>query len=400
MKSPFLKALPILEQIEQAGFEAYFVGGSIRDLLLKRKIDDVDIATSATPDEIKQIFLKTVDVGIAHGTVVVLYEGESYEITTFRSESEYSDFRRPNEVNFIRSLEEDLRRRDFTMNAMAMKKDGALIDPFHGQAAIQDRIIRTVGNAGERFHEDALRMMRAVRFVSQLSFSIDELTYKALKEHGKLLTYIAVERITTEFEKLLLGTDSQKAVTILVETEIYQYLPGFHNHRQGLNDFCQQKMNQDFKVEEYWVLLLYHFKLQTSEVESFLRSWKQPVRKVRRVKEGLYWLYIRLQQDWTSYDLYLAQEELARSTETLYLLLKGQNTHENLFILDERINVLPIKKRSELEISGQDLMEWYQLKGGPWIEEKLVEIEKAVINRETVNTKESIREWLFQCNQP
>ena len=182
MKEPFLTAVPVLERLEAAGFEAYFVGGSVRDFLLNKEINDVDIATSATPDEVKQIFSKTVDIGIEHGTVLVLYQNQGYEITTFRSEAEYENFRRPKEVAFIRSLSEDLQRRDFTMNAIAMDKGGDLIDPFQGKLAILNQVIQTVGNAENRFQEDALRMMRAVRFVSQLSFKIEEATLTALIE--------------------------------------------------------------------------------------------------------------------------------------------------------------------------------------------------------------------------
>lgn len=136
MKEPFLSAVPLLTEIEHAGYEAYFVGGAVRDLLLDREIADVDIATSATPEEIKAIFPKTIDVGIEHGTIVVLFKGRTFEVTTFRAESEYEDYRRPSGVQFIRSLEEDLKRRDFTMNAIAMDKSGQLFDPFHGKQAI------------------------------------------------------------------------------------------------------------------------------------------------------------------------------------------------------------------------------------------------------------------------
>lgn len=400
MKYPFVKALPILEEIEKAGFEAYFVGGSVRDLLLNRDIADVDIATSATPDEIKGIFSKTVDVGIAHGTVVVLYQGESYEVTTFRSESEYDDFRRPNDVTFIRSLEEDLRRRDFTMNAMAMNKDGEIIDPFDGRAALQNKVIKTVGDASERFHEDALRMMRAVRFVSQLSFAIDSETFQALKEHGKLLSFIAVERITTEFEKLFMGQDYQQAIRLLIETGMYQYLPGLTSYKEELNAFQQLQLDRSFTIEEHWVMLLYHFNLPPTEVESFMRGWKQPVKKIRSVQKGLSCLYKRMNSGWGIEELYRAQIELAVSTEKLFNVLMKKDKDYGIKQLEEQWQALPIKERSELAVTGQDLMAWYEQKGGPWIEERLRQIEIAVIKREIRNGKESIREWLFECNQP
>ncbi|WP_449620239.1 CCA tRNA nucleotidyltransferase [Robertmurraya sp. Marseille-Q9965] len=400
MKEPFVTALPILEEIEKAGFEAYFVGGSVRDLLLNREIGDVDIATSATPDEIKGIFPKTVDVGIAHGTVVVLYQGESYEITTFRSESEYDDYRRPNDVTFIRSLEEDLRRRDFTMNAMAMNKNGEIIDPFDGRVALQNKLIKTVGDAGERFHEDALRMMRAVRFVSQLSFTIDTETFHALREHGKLLNFIAVERITTEFEKLLMGQDYQQAIRLLIDTDIYQYLPGLSSLQEELHAFLQLQRERSLTTEEHWVMLLYHFNLPPTEVEAFMRRWKQPVKKIRSVQKGLACLYKRMNQDWDIEELYRAQIELAVSTEKLFNVLMKRDLEHGIQPLEEQWNALTLKERSELAITGQDLMEWYKQKGGPWIEDYLRKIEIAVIKREIRNEKESIREWLFECNQP
>ena len=128
----FKAALPILNKINKVGYEAYFVGGCVRDLLLNRHIHDIDIATSAYPEEIKQIFEKTIDTGIKHGTVTVLYEGQSYEITTFRTESGYQDYRRPDKVTFVQNLSEDLKRRDFTINALAMDAEGKIIDHFYG----------------------------------------------------------------------------------------------------------------------------------------------------------------------------------------------------------------------------------------------------------------------------
>ena len=189
MDSLFVQAVPILEKIEQAGFEAFFVGGSVRDQIIGRVINDVDIATSATPQEIKAIFPRTADVGIEHGTVLVIEKYGTYEITTFRTEGNYSDFRRPDSVQFVRSLTEDLMRRDFTMNSMAMDKNGKIIDPFNGKIAIEKKQIVTVGNPHERFHEDALRMMRAIRFVSQLGFELDNETFRSLQENGGLLLH-------------------------------------------------------------------------------------------------------------------------------------------------------------------------------------------------------------------
>lgn len=160
----FIDAQPILTKLEDAGFEAYFVGGSVRDTMLGKTIHDVDIASSAFPEEVKSLFHNTVDTGIQHGTVMVLDHGTGYEITTFRVESTYTDFRRPDHVTFVRSLEEDLKRRDFTINALAMRHDGEVLDLFDGLEDMKKSVIRAVGDAEKRFTEDALRMMRALRF--------------------------------------------------------------------------------------------------------------------------------------------------------------------------------------------------------------------------------------------
>ena len=286
MRPVFKQATPILTEIEKAGFEAYFVGGCVRDHLIGREISDIDIATSATPHEIKKIFPKTIDVGIEHGTVIVNWNKETYELTTFRTDGEYTDFRRPSEVTFIRNLHEDLKRRDFTMNSIAMDKDGTLIDPFQGKQAIQNKMIETVGAASERFHEDALRMMRAVRFVSQLQFSIEPTTYHALKEHASLLEKVATERKTIEFEKLLNGKNKVQALEMLIDTKLYRYLPGLKNHEKALLDVTRLDIEL-LTIVEIWSLLLYFIGCSTSESEKFLRQWKLPLKRIRNIQSIL-----------------------------------------------------------------------------------------------------------------
>ena len=219
---------------------------------------------------------------------------ETYELTTFRTDGEYTDFRRPSEVTFIRNLHEDLKRRDFTMNSIAMDKDGTLIDPFQGKQAIQNKMIETVGSASERFHEDALRMMRAVRFVSQLQFSIEPTTYHALKEHASLLEKVATERKTIEFEKLLNGKNKVQALEMLIDTKLYRYLPGLKNHEKALLDVTRLDIEL-LTIVEIWSLLLYFIGCSTSESEKFLRQWKLPLKRIRSIQSILQWLNLRLQ---------------------------------------------------------------------------------------------------------
>lgn len=193
----------ILHILENAGYEAYVVGGCVRDSILGRNPDDWDITTSAKPEQVKALFHRTVDTGLQHGTVTVLMEKESYEVTTYRVDGEYEDGRHPKEVTFTASLEEDLKRRDFTINAMAYNPSRGLVDLFGGMEDIDKKIIRCVGDPLERFTEDALRIMRAVRFSAQLGFTIEEETRKALKVLAPNLKHVSAERIQVELVKLL-----------------------------------------------------------------------------------------------------------------------------------------------------------------------------------------------------
>ena len=195
----------ILHILENAGYEAYVVGGCVRDSILGRTPDDWDITTSAKPEQVKSLFHRTVDTGLQHGTVTVLMEKEGYEVTTYRVDGEYEDGRHPKEVTFTASLEEDLKRRDFTINAMAYNPSGGLVDLFGGMEDIDRKIIRCVGNPLERFTEDALRIMRAVRFSAQLGFAIEEETRKALKVLAPNLKHVSAERIQVELVKLLMS---------------------------------------------------------------------------------------------------------------------------------------------------------------------------------------------------
>jgi tRNA nucleotidyltransferase (CCA-adding enzyme) len=195
----------IIKKLHQKGYEAYAVGGCVRDSILGREPNDWDITTSAMPSEIKSAFKRTVDTGIEHGTVTVLIDKEAFEVTTFREDNEYKDFRHPSSVEFVKSLYEDLKRRDFTINAMAYSDETGIIDPFNGLEDLKAGIVRCVGEPFERFSEDALRILRAVRFSAQLSFDIDTATQDAISSLSHTLKYISAERICTELVKLIVS---------------------------------------------------------------------------------------------------------------------------------------------------------------------------------------------------
>jgi tRNA nucleotidyltransferase (CCA-adding enzyme) len=195
----------IITSLESAGFEAYAVGGCVRDLLLGLSPSDYDIATSATPAEIKAVFERTHDTGIKHGTITVIADDIPVEVTTFRIDGEYSDNRRPDSVTFTRCLRDDLSRRDFTVNAMAYSEKTGLIDLFGGQEDLKSKLIRAVGDPHKRFSEDGLRIMRAVRFAAVYRFSIEPQTALAMEELRHLIRGIAGERIAAELNKAVMG---------------------------------------------------------------------------------------------------------------------------------------------------------------------------------------------------
>ena len=217
----------ILRVLENQGFEAFIVGGCVRDSILGRRPDDWDITTSARPEQVKALFRRTVDTGLKHGTVTVLMDKESYEVTTYRIDGEYEDGRHPKEVAFTASLEEDLKRRDFTINAMAYHPDRGLVDLFHGMDDMRAEIIRCVGNPLERFGEDALRILRAVRFSAQLGFSIEAETKTGIEELAPNLKLVSAERIQTELVKLLVSPHPDYFLTAYETGITRQFLPEF-----------------------------------------------------------------------------------------------------------------------------------------------------------------------------
>lgn len=200
-------SVTVLERLEDSGYKAYLVGGCLRDMMMGREPHDFDIATSAEPETVMSIFsdFEVIPTGIKHGTVTVMVDGEPIEITTFRKDSDYSDGRRPDSITFTDKVEDDLSRRDFTINAMAFGLDGEIVDPFGGKSDIKSRIIRTVGSAEERFSEDGLRILRAIRFASVLGFTIERKTKEAIHKLSRMLDKVSFERVFSEMSKIILS---------------------------------------------------------------------------------------------------------------------------------------------------------------------------------------------------
>lgn len=197
----------LMKKLNENGYECFIVGGAIRSILLNRPVHDYDLTTNALPEETKQVFhsFHTIDTGLQHGTVTVVSNHIPVEITTYRKETAYKDHRHPDQVIFTRTIQDDCARRDFTINALCYNQDTGLLDFFHGKEDLESQIIRCIGNPYERFDEDALRILRAIRFASQLNFSIEEETSKAILDTKETLSYVSIERIQEEFSKFLEG---------------------------------------------------------------------------------------------------------------------------------------------------------------------------------------------------
>lgn len=385
----FVKAMPVLRTLEDAGFEAYFVGGSVRDVLLHRHVHDVDITTSAYPEEVKELFDKSIDTGIKHGTVTVLYGGESYEITTFRTESGYQDFRRPDHVTFVQNLDEDLKRRDFTINALAMDMHGDIVDLFNGIEDLKNHIIRAVGNPEKRFHEDALRMMRAVRFMSQLEFKLEEKTEQAIKDNHELLKKISVERIREEFVKMGLGPFSRQAFQIFLDTQLSEDVPDFAGKKDLLQVYLQLKFSPTMETS-LWAVIIILLKVPNENIGKFMRDWKNSNAMTEKVEQIIKMFDLIADHVPTDYELFEAGEDIIINTIDVADIL-GQPVSSEALV--DRYLALPIKTPSELAVDGRFLIK-RGMRPGAQLGRTLNQIRKKVVACEIENSEEAIEQYL------
>lgn len=390
LNKPFTDALPIIEKLEKSGFQAFFVGGSVRDAMAGRQVGDIDITTSAKPDDVIRLFRKVIPVGIKHGTVIVRWRGESYEVTTFRTETGYTDFRRPDEVVFVNDVEKDLARRDFTMNAMAMDKSGKIIDPFGGETDIAEKRIKAVGEPMQRFEEDPLRMMRAVRFASQLDFSLESRTKVAISRRGDLLANISVERIAMEMEKLFAGKNVRKGLKLIKETGLHTSIPVIGDE-PGLLEKMQKHAASFFTMEE--VLAFFCILGAKTPPSGWMKEWKLSNRVKNNAEMLLEGYHLFQEKGLDHFLVYRLPDELAPGL--FRLLAACSDVEVSLDDWKEISHSLPISGRKELAISGKDVMDVFpEKKKGGWIKKWIEEAEREVVNGSLPNDKRAIKEWL------
>lgn len=345
----------IIRTLDEAGYEAYAVGGCVRDSLLKVTPKDWDVTTSATPGQVKELFPRTVDTGIQHGTVTVLMGKEGFEVTTYRVDGEYEDGRHPKQVQFTASLTEDLKRRDFTINAMAYHPEEGLVDIFEGQQDLTAGRIRCVGIATERFSEDALRMLRAVRFSAQLGFAIEEDTRKAMKLLAANLKKVSVERIYAELSKLLCSPHPEN-IRFAYETGLLeQCLPELCGNfaKEALREQTMERLK--ISPADLWIRLAILFEDLLEEPEE-----ARVVRILRRLKTDLYTIKL------TSHLVATAKEPLPKDEVQTRILLSawGEERFDKWLTIKEireEVDVSQIRQRKEMILSRGDCLSIRQL---------------------------------------
>lgn len=419
--------LAILERLEQAGHEAFFVGGCVRDKLWGKPVKDIDIATSALPEQVVELFVRTIPTGLKHGTVTVLMDGLPFEVTTYRRESGYADYRRPAEVEFISDLEEDLRRRDFTMNAMAMDRFGHIRDPFHGRRDMDAGLLRCVGEPEERFEEDALRMLRCIRFASSYGLEIDPKTWQALLLRRELLRHVAMERVRMELERTMGGSAPLRGWQLVLDsgllgsTKVELEWPYSAMSRSGLPQ-AACALDELSEPLHRWMLLVLLVGLEAGRVERLFRQLTFSVKDTERILRAVKLHRWVLQYRWRKDMLVDAGELKGCSGAELWKLgvlefgpeaaldwlallaaavRRGFPGGEQLALLLAQggiwLEEMPVTAVKELAVSGRDLIAASGREAGPWVSRAMLELLRLAATGRLPNTQEAlIKEALSQ----
>lgn len=363
----------VVEKLEEHGYEAVFVGGAVRDHLLGKYAADVDIATAAEPAEVKAIFKNTIDVGIEHGTILVLMDEEPIEVTTYRSEN--------------KSLADDLLHRDFTINALVYTKDGELLDLFGGQSDLHTATIRAVGIPQERFEEDPLRMMRAVRFASVLDFTIEPTTFEAIQVYSKALESVSIERIKIEFDKLFQGENPRKGLQLLITSGLAKALPLFPRQ---LTD--HESLYAFASTEEGWATLMIEGGFTAAAMGSVYKLSNDEKRFLQWVQKAY---DIRQRREFQIDEFYFLEQPILLCAEKIYCAKRAEPTDGTRAYFLEQKALLPIQSKADLVVNGQDLLAWADQKGGRWVGEWMSKMEYAVLHGQLKNHRDTIKEWFI-----
>lgn len=392
---PIISALPILNRLREHHFEAVFVGGAVRDSFLGLPIKDVDIATSARPEQVLELFEHCIPTGLQHGTITVINEGIAYEVTTFREESAYEAHRKPESVHYITELDGDLLRRDFTMNAMALAENGELYDPYGGLKDLQSKKLRSVGDPDARFQEDALRMLRAVRFIGVYRLTPAYRTWRAISRHRHLLKFIAMERVQVELDKMLAGAVPQRALhfaaasgllfhmkePFLEETELSLKEAG----RSATTTLQFSRLHTLEAIDLRWAALAVGLQLsveatqQALQVLRFSNSRSKSISSIVTIHKEMMILSKQegereIHAGWVNIVIRFGKQPAGDWLEVLRTLQAPQNlsiTIDLISRLTDWLAAITVSALKQLRISGRVLTKHLQREAGPWVSEYL-----------------------------
>lgn len=365
----------VVKRLKQNGYKAYFVGGCVRDYLLKQEVNDIDITTDATPRQVMRLFNKAVPTGMKYGTVTVLHEDNQIEVTTFRVEGEYSDHRHPDEVILVDLETEDVKRRDFTINGLLMDENYKIYDHVEGIKDLHNKLIRAIGDPNERFKEDALRMLRAVYFRSKLGFEIEEETLTAIQENAKKITHLPNERVLNEMYKILTGKNQIEGIKSLYESGLYKHLPGLD---KGI-EYIAKNIDKNISIDVFYSL-------------SFYLNGKVPNDwKFSNVDKNKYNKVLELIKSHKQFDNFTVYEYGLEINLLANLVLLNLNKMESKlreihFIYEN----MPLKSLTDLKVRGNDILAITDKKRGAWLSQLLNELATKVLSGELENDKESL----------
>lgn len=373
----------ILERLEEAGFEAYLVGGCVRDIYLGLIPCDYDICTNARPEEVLQVFAHAIPTGLQHGTVTVIEQGEAFEVTTFRVESAYQDHRHPTAVHFVSRLKDDLSRRDFTMNAMAQDRHGRFYDYFAGRQAIQAKEIRCVGDPSQRFTEDALRMIRAVRFASQFQFSLDEKLIQGIQTSKETLIHLSIERIVSEIEKIWQSSCPSVGFKLCWELELFAHAPVFASWEwRAVQAHHFSWMDQITDRVVHWAFLFYLGKIDTEEISPICYALRLSSKDRKAIsacsREADCWPEHLSTEQGKHFLLHQGHVTTLRAYQLSQLRKNQEPDSRRIEQINQWWNEMPVKKTVDLAINGYDLMKYTARPAGPWIRQTLNQLLEAV----------------------
>lgn len=371
-------AKKVIRILKKNGYEAYMVGGCVRDKLLKMPISDIDITTNAKPTDVMKIF-KTIPTGLKYGTVTVQHNESKFEVTTYRMDENYTDFRHPDKVIYSTNVLDDVHRRDFTMNALLLDEHGNITDHVNGIKDIKSGIIRAIGDPKERFKEDALRMLRAFYFQSKLGFDIDSMTMDAIKEVGQNIEHVSKERVLDEIMKMLKGKHLKKALNSMVESNIIQYLDGLEKGIKFIATLDEMPFTDAF-FGACFVL--------NKEVPQTLPFSNKHRHKYQQVIE-----LVDKYQIFDNVALYTYGLELCLLANKVSFIL-GKAKYAKKQIADA-YEALPIKSDLDLKLRASDIMKLLDRKAGAWLGELQREMVLAILNDKVQNTKEALEAYVL-----